>query len=50
MIKESLNTGDVQMKWTATQEQLSDCLTKNSADNKPLCEAVENGDISRFLI
>ena len=50
VIQESLNTGDVQMKWTATQEQLSDCLTKNSADNKPLCEAVETGDISRFVI
>ena len=49
VIQESIAKDEVEMKWTTTQEQLSDCLTKNSADSKMLCVAVETGDISRFV-
>ena len=46
--QESILKDEVEMKWTTTQKQLSDCLTKNSADSKLLCIAVETGDISQF--
>ena len=48
VIQESMFKDEVDMKWTTTQKQLSDCLTKNSADSKLLCVAVETGDISQF--
>jgi hypothetical protein len=49
VIQESMQTGDVKMLWTTTQGQLSDCMTKMSADCKPLCTAVETGDISQYV-
>jgi hypothetical protein len=48
VIQESMFKYDVDMKWTTTQKQLSDCLTKNLADSKMLCVAVETGDNSQF--
>ena len=48
-IQEAVENEEIELKWTSTKSQLADALTKKTANCRPLCKAIEYGNLKDFV-